>query len=86
MTVKALSKTLTVVDWNKKKGLIATAAVKTGLSEALFKLEQQWHAADWEKLDPERAVANAAVAIRIWTSWPAFTGWPWRSSIMCGRS
>jgi hypothetical protein len=29
------------------------------LSETLFKLEQQSQDADWEKLDPERAMANA---------------------------
>ena len=60
MPVKTLPVILTEKDWTKKKGLIAKAAVKTGVTEAIKKFEIEFKKVKWVDLDPKTAVQNAA--------------------------
>jgi hypothetical protein len=58
MPVRSIPKSLTVADWNNKKGVIAKMAGETGIGAALTKLKTAWDKVDWDELDPDAAVVK----------------------------
>jgi hypothetical protein len=58
-------KVLTADNWNKKKGLIAKAAGKTGIGEALTALEKLFGEVEWQKFEFLEYVTRAPSAERL---------------------
>jgi hypothetical protein len=58
MPVRSIPKSLTVADWNNKKGVIAKMAGETGIGAALAKLKVVWDKIDWTEIDPDAAVVK----------------------------
>ena len=74
MAPKKIPVILTDADWQKKKGVIAKAAGKTGIGPAMKAMEAEWKKVDWDDLDPnlvwaktgmQRTPANFPAAFKV---------------------
>jgi hypothetical protein len=58
MARKVIPVILTEADWQRQKGAFAKMAGKTGVSEAMKKMKAAFDAVDWDKFDPDAAMAG----------------------------
>lgn len=74
MAPKKIPVILTDADWQKKKGVIAKAAGKTGIGPAMKAVDAEWKKVAWDDLDPDlvwsktglqRTPANFPAAFKV---------------------